>query len=80
MLLNTRVAVPGETGGYQEEALLSAMLSRKDGGGGPSWAGVDAWNGGGGSLLSGDGACVEAGDSFDRLRDASDMFQRCEVQ
>jgi hypothetical protein len=30
--------------------------------------------------LSGDGARVEAGDSFDRLRDASDMFQRCDMQ
>ena len=79
-MLNTQVAVPGETGGYREEASLSAMLSRKDGGGGPSWAGVDAWNGGGGSLLSGDGTHVEVGDSFDRLREASDMFQRCEVQ
>jgi hypothetical protein len=79
-LLNTWVAVPGETGGYREEASLSAMLSGKDGGGSPSWAGVDAWNGGGGLLLSGDGTCVEAGDSFDRLREVSDMFQRCEVQ
>jgi hypothetical protein len=79
-LLNTRVAVPGETGGYREEASLSATLSRKEGGSGPSWAGVGAWNGGGGSLLSGDGAGVEAGDSFDRLREVSDMFQRCEVQ
>jgi hypothetical protein len=79
-LLNTRVAVPGETGGYREEASLSTMLSGKDGGGGPSWAGVDAWNGGGGSLLLGDGARVKAGDSFDKLREASDMFQRCEAQ
>jgi hypothetical protein len=79
-LLNTRVAVPGETGGYREEASLSATLSGKDGGGGPSWAGVNVWNGGGGSLSSGDGARVEAGDLFDRLRDASDMFQRCEMQ
>ena len=74
-MLNTRVAVPGEMGGYWEEASLSATLSGKDGGGGPSWAGMDAWNGGGGSLLSGDGARVKAGDSFDRLRDALDMFQ-----
>jgi len=79
-LLNTRVAVLGETGGYWEEASLSTMLSGKDGGSGSSWAGVDAWNGGGGSLLPGDGARVEAGDSFDRLREASDMFQRCEAQ
>jgi hypothetical protein len=33
-------------------------------------------NGGGGSLLLGDGARVEAGDSFDRLMDVSDMFQQ----
>jgi hypothetical protein len=33
VLLNTQVAVPGEMGGYCEEASLSAMLSRKDGGG-----------------------------------------------
>jgi hypothetical protein len=79
-LLNTQVVVLGETGGYWEEASLSTTLSGKDGGNGPSWAGADAWNGGGGSLLSGDGACVEAGDSFDRLREASDMFQWCEVQ
>ena len=79
-MLNTRVAVTGETGGYREEASLSATLSGKDGGGSPSWAGVDAWNGGGGSLLSGDDARVKAGDSFDGLREASDMFQRCEVQ
>jgi hypothetical protein len=79
-LLNTQVAVPGETGGYQEEALLSATLSGKDGGGGPSWAGADAWNGGGGSLLLGDGARVKARDLFDRLRDALDMLQRCEMQ
>jgi len=78
--LNTQVAVPGETGGYREEASLSATLSRKEGGGGPYWAGVDAWNGGGGSLLLGDDARVEAGDLFDRLREASDIFQRCEVQ
>jgi hypothetical protein len=75
-----RVAVPGETGGYREEALLSATLSGKDGGGGPSWVGEDASNGGGSSLSSGDGAHVEAGDSFDRLRDVSDMFQRCAMQ
>jgi hypothetical protein len=73
-LLNTQVAVLGETGGYREEASLSATLSRKDGGDGPSWAGADAWNGGGGLLLSGDGAHVEPGDSFDRLREVSDMF------
>jgi len=79
-LLNTRVAVPGETGGYREEASLSATLSGKDGGSSPSWAGVDAWNRGGGSLLLGDGARVKAGDLFDRLREASDMFQQCEVQ
>jgi len=79
-LLNTQVVVLEETGGYREEASLSAMLSGKDGGGGPSWAGVDAWNGGDGSLLSGDSARVEAGDSFDRLRDVSDMFRRCEMQ
>ena len=41
---------------------------------------MDAWNGGGGSLLSGDGARVEAGDLFDRLRDMSDMFQQCAEQ
>ena len=79
-MLNTWVAVPGETGGYREEASLSTTLSGKDGGGGLSWAGVDAWNRGGGLLLLGDGARVEAGDSFDRLREASDMFQWCEVQ
>jgi hypothetical protein len=74
-LLNMRVVVPGETGGYREEASLSTMLSRKDGGGWFSWVAGSASNGGGGSLLSGDGAHVEAGDSFDRLRDALDMFQ-----
>jgi hypothetical protein len=79
-LLNTRVAVPGEMGGYREEASLSTTLSGKDGGGGPSWAGADVWNRGGGSLLSGDGTRVETGDSFNRLRDASDMFQQCVVQ
>jgi hypothetical protein len=56
------------------------MLSGKDGGGGPSWAGEDASNGGGSSLLLEDGARVEAGDSFDRLRDTLDMFQWCAVQ
>ena len=74
------MVVPGETGGYREEASLSATLSGKDRGGGPSWAGEGVSNGGSGLLLSGDGACVEAGDSFDRLRDVSDIFQRCEVQ
>ena len=69
------VVVLGETGGYCEEALLSATLSGKDRGGSPSWVGEDVSNGGGSSLLLGDGAHVEAGDSFDRLRDASDMFQ-----
>jgi hypothetical protein len=75
-----QVAVPGETGGYHEEASLSATLSRKDGGGWSSWAAVSALNRGGGSLLSGDGARVEAGDLFDRLRDMSDMFQQCAEQ
>jgi hypothetical protein len=74
-LLNTWVVVPGETGGYCEEASLSATLSRKDGGGWSSWVAGSASNRGGGSLLSGDGAHVEARDLFDRLRDALDMFQ-----
>ena len=70
------MAVPGETRGYCKEALLRATLSGKDGGGWFSWTAVDVLNGGGGSLLLGDGARVEAGDSFDRLMDVSDMFQR----
>ena len=79
-MLNTWVAVPGELGGYREEASLSATLSGKEGGSGPSWAAEGALNGGGNSLLSGDGARIEAGDSFDRLIDASDIFQRCVEQ
>jgi hypothetical protein len=74
------VAVPGETGGYREEASLSTMLSGKDGGGWSSWGADSVSNGVSGSLLSGDGARVEAGDLFDRLRDASDMFQQCVEQ
>ena len=79
-MLNTQVAVPGETGGYREEASVSATLSRKDGGGWFSWTAVGVSNGGGGSLLLGDGGRVEARDLFDRLRDASDMFQWCDGQ
>ena len=56
------------------------MLSGKDGGNWFSWVADGALNGGGGSLLLGDGAHIEAGDSFDRLRDASDIFQRCAEQ
>jgi hypothetical protein len=66
---------PRGDGGYHEEASLSTTLSGKDGGSSLSWAGEGASNGGSGSLLLGDGAHVEAGDLFDRLRDTSDIFQ-----